>query len=302
MSFTTQDAGRASRVDADSGIRVISEFFGVDGSRMFGSRHTPVDSATSGVVICPALQAEFLRNYRREFALGHRLAARGLAVQRFHYRGSGNSDGDTSEATFETMRDDAVAVGERLAEAEGLGSLAFVGARWGAMVAAAAAARFDGAPLVLWEPMTTPPTYFRELFRAGRIHELRKGGVSPRSREDQVDEMRRTGSLDVLGYTIGLGLYESVIERTLQGELGDSPRPVLLVQISRREELRAEYSALAGRLAAAGFAVDTHVVKASEEAWWFVGGRDRNEERSLSEEMVNVTSEWLPRALAGAGR
>ena len=303
MSFTTQDAGRATRVDADAGVRVTAEFFGVDGSRIFGSRHAPLESsASAGVVICPALQAEFLRNYRRELELGHRLAAGGIAVQRFHYRGSGNSDGETSDVTFDTMRDDAVAAAERLADAEGLDSLAFVGARWGAMVAASAAARFDRAPLVLWEPMTRPSTYFRELFRAGRIHELRKAGASARSNKDQVDEMRRTGSLDVLGYAIGWRLYQSVIERSLPEELGESARPILLVQISRREELRIEYATLAARLAADGFSVDTHVVKASEEAWWFVGGRTRNEERSLSEELVRVTSDWLTRVRVGATR
>jgi pimeloyl-ACP methyl ester carboxylesterase len=298
-SFTAQDRGRASRVDAVAGTRVIAEFFGVDGSRMFGSRHTPVKAAAAGVVICPALQAEFLRNYRREVDLAHDLAARGFAVQRFHYRGSGNSDGDTSEATFETMRDDALAAAEWLVRMEELETLAFVGARWGAMVAAAAASRFDRAPLVLWEPMTKPRTYFGELLRAGRIHELRKGGASPRSREEQVEEMRRIGSLDVLGYAIDWPVYESVIERTFEGELGEVPRPILLVQISRRDELRGEYAAVASRLGAAGFALDTHGVKASEEAWWFVGGRKPKEERLLKEELIGVTGDWLTRVHAG---
>jgi pimeloyl-ACP methyl ester carboxylesterase len=300
-SFTAQDRGRASRVDAAAGVRVVVEFFGVDGSRMFGSRQTPVNAAASGVVICPALQAEFLRNYRREVDLGHDLAARGFAVQRFHYRGSGNSDGDTSDATFETMRDDALAAAESLARTEELEALAFVGARWGAMVAAAAASRFDRAPLVLWEPMTQPRTYFRELFRAGQIHEMRKGGVNPRSSEEQLAEMRRTGFLDVLGYAIDRPLYESVIERTLERELGGSPRPILLVQISRRNELRGEYATLADRWREAGFAVDTHVVQASEEAWWYVGGRNFEEERALAEELIAVTRDWLSGSSAGMG-
>jgi len=268
---------------------------------MFGSRQTPVNAAASGVVICPALQAEFLRNYRREVDLGHDLAAQGFAVQRFHYRGSGNSDGDTSEATFETMRDDALTAAEWLVRTEEVETLAFVGARWGAMVAAAAASRFDRAPLVLWEPMTQPRTYFRELFRAGQIHEMRKAGGSPRSSEDQLAEMRRTGSLDVLGYAIDRPLYESVIGRTLEEELGDRPRPILLVQISRRDQLRGQYAALVDRLREAGFDIDTHLVQASEEAWWYVGGRNFAEERGLAEELIGVTRDWLSASSAGMG-
>jgi acetyl esterase/lipase len=266
---------------------------------MFGSRHAPMTSAASGVVICPALQAEFLRNYRREVDLGQHLATQGFAVQRFHYRGSGNSDGATSDATFETMRDDAVEAAEWLARTEKVDRLAFVGARWGGMIAAAVASRFDRAPLVLWEPMAQPRAYFRDLFRAGRIHELRKGGASPRSTNDQLEEMRRQGSLDVLGYAIDWPLYESVIGRTLQRELGPRPRPILLVQISRRTELRADYTALAKAWRDAGFAVDTHIVERSEEAWWFVGGRDYEEERVLGEEVVGVTRDWLSTAMAG---
>jgi pimeloyl-ACP methyl ester carboxylesterase len=284
-----------TRVDTQTAASQVLEFFGPDRRKMFGARHIPAGTAQGGAVICPALQAEFLRNYRREFDLGRDLAARGLAVQRFQYRGSGNSDGETSEVTFETMRDDAVAAADWLVRAEGINALAFVGARWGGLIASTVASRFDRAPLVLWEPMTHPRAYFRDLFRAGRIHELRKGGRSPRSNEDQLEEMRRTGVLDVLGYAIGRPLYESVIDRTLQAELGEGPRPILLVQISRGAQLRNDYQALADRWASAGFSVDTHIVQASEEAWWFVGGRNLEEERSLRRELVNVTGDWLAR-------
>jgi hypothetical protein len=244
-----------------------------------------------GVVICSSLQAEFLRNYRREVLLARRLAAAGFVVQRFHYRGTGNSDGETRDVTFESMVSDALVVAEQTRRTSG--AVAFVGTRVGTLVAAAAAARLDGVPLALWEPVLDTEGYFRDAFRGGRIHELKKGVRGPRTREDQIEELRRTGSIDVLGYSIDLPLYESALGRTLEIEAGDRSRPVLLVEVSRREELPSEHAALVRRWEERGFAVTTHVVTAAIEPWWFVGGRTQDEEHSIATELVATTTDWL---------
>ena len=51
-----------------------------------------------GVVACPSIYQDLFAGYRDEVLLARSLAARGIAVQRFHYRGAGHSDGDVAGA------------------------------------------------------------------------------------------------------------------------------------------------------------------------------------------------------------
>jgi acetyl esterase/lipase len=290
-----------SRVDPERGMREVVEFFGSDQSRLFGCSYLPAGRSRGGVIVCPSVQAEFHRNYRREVELGRHLAAQGFAVQRFHYRGTGHSDGETSDVTFETMIEDAISAAEHLRERSSVGRLGFIGTRSGALVAAAAASQSDGSPVALWEPVTDPNRYVRDILRAGLIHELRKGVHDNRSRNEQIEELLTTGKLDVLGYTINRGLYESLVRRELDGELGSTPRPLLLVEIARRSELRREYSAAVERWASRGFDVSTHIVSSMAEPWWFVRGRSIDEEASLTRDLVQTTAAWFSRTLASTG-
>ncbi len=290
--------GSAERTEARTGVREVVEFFGGDEGRMFGARHRPAAGSGTGVVVCPGLQAEFLRDYRREVMLARSLAMQGVCVQRFHYRGTGNSDGDSSGTTFASMVEDAVRSAEWMLSNEGCEHVAVVGVRLGGLVAAAASNLLEHAPVVLWEPFTGSRAYFRDVFRAGRIHELRKGGTG-RSTATQLEELDREGRLDILGYSIDRSLYGSLQDRALVDELGDRPRPVLLVGISPRGVLRNADAGSVAELQARGFPVETRVMSMPEEPWWFVGGRSFDDEARLTSEIVRVTTEWITRLWAG---
>ncbi|MGQ0669868.1 MAG: alpha/beta hydrolase, partial [Actinomycetota bacterium] len=153
MSLTMDEHApvQASWVETSTGIRETASFFGSASERLFGVMHTPPAAPSGGVVVCSPLYAEFARNYRREVLLGRALAERGIAVQRFHYRGSGHSDGQPGAMTFASMLGDAAVAAERLVGETGVRRVAFVATRWAALVAAAAAARYD-SPLSLWQP------------------------------------------------------------------------------------------------------------------------------------------------------
>jgi predicted acylesterase/phospholipase RssA len=172
--------------------------------------------------------------------------------------------------------------------------VAFLGTRLGALVAGAMAGRRDGAPLGLWEPVLDGSQYFREVFRAGFMADLRQGGggAAP-SEEEVVARLRSEGRVDVVGYTVGSPLYESAVRRTLESELDALPRPVLVVQLSQSQKVRPPYRALADRLAASGFQVDVLVID-EVEAWWF------GEERRGKAALTQATVDWV-RAKLGVG-
>jgi pimeloyl-ACP methyl ester carboxylesterase len=279
-----ESAGDPTLENAKTGSRRRVEFFGRTPDRMFGCTYLPAGGIRGGVVICPPVGAEFEKNYPRETLLAEALAQRGLSVQRFHYRGVGQSDGDTPGITFESLRDDAVDAAAFLAERTGVSRVAFVGTRLGALIAAAAAP--DHAPIVWWEPILEGDRYFRQVFRLVLMRSLKKGEGAPASAERVLADLRKDGWIDVLGHTIGLPLYETTAERSLVDELGTAPREVLLVQLTRDAGLRNDYREVVARLTAIGCTAQVREIEETE-AWWF--GEHRRGRRLLTA----VTADWL---------
>jgi pimeloyl-ACP methyl ester carboxylesterase len=275
----------ATRIDTASGAREEVEFLG-GSERVFACLHVPPSGAEVGLLICSPVASEFEKNYRRETLLAWALASRGIAVGRFHYRGVGHSDGEAADVSIERMIEDAEAATEHLVDRTGVTRVAFLGTRVGALVAGAMAGRRDRAPLALWEPVLDGSQYFREVFRAGFMADLRLGGGAAPSEEEVVARLRSEGRIDVVGYTVGSPLYESAVSRSLEAELDGPPRPVLMVQLSQSQNVRPPYRALADRLTAFGFQVDVQVID-EVEAWWF------GEERRGKAALTQATVDWV---------
>jgi pimeloyl-ACP methyl ester carboxylesterase len=272
----------AERVDDAHGVREEVEFFG--GPRLFGCRHLPRGPVAGGLVVCSPILSDFGANYLREVRLARRLAAAGVAVQRFHPRGMGHSDGDRLDLTLDTMTEDAATAVERLRQRCGLSAVALLGTRFGALAAAAAARELAGAPVVLWEPVTDPGRYFREGLRARSVHHIRRGSSGS---DDPEAELAARGYVDILGIPVGRELYETPAERGLTASIGSAARPVLLVQLDARDDLKRSYREAVERWADQGFDV-TATCCPTEETWWFMHDR-----LTPTGNLVDATSRWL---------
>lgn len=288
------DSKKSARFEhPTTGLVEEAGFLGADGERAFAVRHLPPGPAAAGLVICPPAFAEFEKNYRREVPLARRLAARGIAVQRFHYRGTGHSD--DADPTFDTMREDALQAARALVDRAGVEVVAFMGTRLGALPAAAAAAELPGGPVALWEPVVSPESYFREILRYRRLVDVRKGQEAPAGPGSLADELAEGGWAEVVGYQLGKALYDSMLKRALRRELGTDPRPVLVVQFGQPQRpLRGEYRALRDGLMADGFDVET-AVASLDEMWLFA------QQWQPPERLLTLTAEWLSRCLLPAG-
>ena len=266
----------------DGGTEEV-EFFG-DRGLLFGCRHVPAGPVRAGLVVCPPILADFGANYQREVRLGRQLAAAGVVVQRFHPRGAGQSDGDGADLTLDSMIEDTMAAVTLSARAVARRAVAVMGTRFGALAAIAVAAGLDEAPVVLWEPTTDPRRYFREGLRARSVHQFKAGTAG---REDPEAELARCGFIDLLGAPVGGQLFHTPGDRDLATLMGRRPRPVLLVQLDQREELRDEYRGLVDRWTAQGFAVTARCCP-SEETWWFVHDR-----LAPVAAILEATADWL---------
>ncbi|HJW60720.1 MAG TPA: hypothetical protein VJ931_13905, partial [Actinomycetota bacterium] len=112
------------------------ELFG-EVESMFGCRHMPASGHTlAGVVVCSPLFTDADVNAHREMRIGRWLARAGIAVQRFHYRGTGESDGDPARISFGSLVDDARRATAHLRDQCGVERIGFLGSRISALVAA----------------------------------------------------------------------------------------------------------------------------------------------------------------------
>lgn len=282
-------------------MRERAFFFGTGRQKLFGCLHVPPGEPVGGLVVCCPLQAELLRNYRREVLLARRLASEGIAVQRFHYRGAGHSDGDTGAMTLQGMQEDALAAAEELVRKTGVSAVGFMGARWGGLVAAGAAAT-KGAALALWEPVIDTERYFDEILRFRLMYELKQDPATSISHDDLVAELLDVGSVDVLGHTLERTLYASAVSQTLDGVLGARASAALFVQVGVGRALRKECASLIDSWRARGLDVDAHVVS-DRETWWLSGDLwPVHETHAPTKKLIEITADWVTRTLGKGGR
>jgi alpha/beta superfamily hydrolase len=147
----------------------------------FGWYHPAAQPSSLAVLLCPPLGREARWTHRMFRKLATRLAAAGLPSLRFDYPNSGDSgDVPAGEDPLAAWRDSVDIAADWLRAQSGAGELAFVGLRFGALLAAdAAAARTDVAALALLAPVVSGRTYVRELKTLARLAEAGSQATDP---------------------------------------------------------------------------------------------------------------------------
>ncbi len=261
-----------SRSESESvgpGVREIASFAGADGSRMLSLLHLPVDAAPrAAMTLAPSLLTDRVRTYRAEVETARLLAARGLAVHRFDYRGFGHSD--DFPATSHSMLEDIGTARSIVAEAGGVPPAISMGIGWGALVAACSP---PGRALIMWEPPSTGTAYLRD---AKRAHKIAVMGTVP---SEGVD----AEGTEVLGFDISHGLESSAGELSL--DTASPPERVLWITTGKK--LGGTASRVVESWRAAGSKVDD-VALGTEESWWFIqAGQMRGGD------LVGTTVSWI---------
>jgi alpha/beta superfamily hydrolase len=297
--LNTVEPAAVSRLDPTSGMVETALYLGSGADRVYGYQYTPADTGALGIVMCPAILGDFVTNYRREVVGARSLASRGFPVIRFHYRGTANSDGDISEMSFDSMVEDALSTAAALEEGTGISEVAFVGTRFGSLVAAAATRARAARAVALWEPMSDARSYFREMNRSRLMHDVSDGERQGSSFDDLASDLRVNGYADLLGYTLGRRLFESALDRTLLTELGDRTTDVLLVQFNLRKGIDRSRQALADALRVAGCDVQLEAVQGVELWGLHADGWTPIESRSDVKHLVEITTEWFSQRSGG---
>jgi len=233
------------------------------GTPVYAVLHAPAAPGPDPLLVvhCHSVGVEHVTLYRSEVRAARAAAAAGAFALRYHARGHGDSGGSTADVTFERLVEDALAAAAAGRERCGARRVAWAGARYGALVAAAAAARVPGAAgLALWEPAASGPDHFRGALRA-YLFSLVAEGVRPgETVDDLLARVERDGWVDVRGYALHRALVASSAGLTLEALLPDPAPPALLVQIQSRPRLSPAHERLVAALEARGAMVRTACV------------------------------------------
>lgn len=127
------------------------------GEKIFGILHRPlVSEPVPAIVICPGFAGNKCGKFRMFVTLGKELAKKGIAVLRFDYRGSGDSEGEFREITLEGKTSDTERCLEFLFNDPQIDAsrLGLLGRSLGGAIAVLAARRVPFIKsLALWAPV-----------------------------------------------------------------------------------------------------------------------------------------------------
>jgi alpha-beta hydrolase superfamily lysophospholipase len=145
-------------------VTATAFWFGPSTRPVFGWLHLPEDGQASGVVVlCPTMGLEAVYSYRALRELAELLADAGLAALRFDYDSTGNSAGGRADAGGVAGYLESTGAAIAFAEQLGLGHVAVVGLRLGAVFAAIELAKRGMVDdLVLWDPCASGRSFLRE--------------------------------------------------------------------------------------------------------------------------------------------
>jgi exosortase A-associated hydrolase 2 len=150
------------------------------------------------------------RSRRVAALLARRLAGAGHATLLLDPYGTGDSEGDFADASWETWRSD---VGTAIAflAARGHGRIALVGLRLGALLALDAARRVDGVErIVLWQPVLRGDQMLTQFLRLRLAAGLTGGRSAGETTASLRARLQAGETLEIAGYALAPALATAI--------------------------------------------------------------------------------------------
>lgn len=254
------------------------------GVSLHGILHLPAEPSGRALVFVHPFAEEKKCAHRSMVDAARACAAAGWAVLRFDLRGCGDSPGRFVMADLDDWRADIVAALGTAARESGAARVGLLGLRLGATLAAQVAeGRPDVACLALWEPILDGARYLQQNLRRSMIKAMvtaHEGG------EEDAGAARTAGSpgeatVDFDGYQVSERLREQIGAIDLRTQPPSYAGPVLVVNLTSREEVAAPLVELA-----AAYAHGRAVAVRQEPLWQRIGVIDASP-------TIEATLTWL---------
>lgn len=279
----------AQRVDGVLRIEERATFSGAPTDALLTFVHLPLGERPLGrVLMCSSFYEDLQVHYRRDVLVARDLASQGIAVVRFHYRGTGNSAAlPLGSPVMSTMVADAMTALAVLA-GHSDGPLILYGGRAAALLVSELSPQVDAAGVVLVAPTLTGDDYFRGMSRAAKLARLRDSSQGERA--SLQDELAERGVADVLGNTVTAASYEDLQPRRVE-PAAFRGRQVLLIQRAPTQGLGRAYSTFVQQLASVDSQART-VLLQEREAWFVPDQWEPDEEAPDIQVLRDAVVEW----------
>ena len=221
-----------------------------DAGTLYTVLHRPVKGTPDrAVVVVPALGRERLRVYREMANMARHLAARGLAVLRFDWRGEGESSGSFRRSTLASRLDDLSGAVDLLRQRTGRDEVVLLGPKLGGTLALMAAPSLGADRLILWEPVTNLKSYARSLLRANLLHQNHYFGEIRNKDKELRGRLANGEPVACFGFQLGKPLLDALESTDLAPHIeGFSGHATLLYcapkQVPPRPDMRKWKQAL----------------------------------------------------------
>jgi alpha/beta superfamily hydrolase len=224
--------------------------------------HRAVHESASGIIFCDPFAEEKKCAHRVLVEAARALTGVDLNCLRFDYRGCGDSSGEFHDFTPADWMKDILAVADYMRSELAIATLGVLGLRLGATMAISAtqaAEVFDFA--VLWEPIINGDQYMKMNLRRSLIKAMMTDGDN-----FVANDVRRqhtgTQMLDFDGYQVAQETREQIAGMDLFEVASHFTNPVLLLNITSREEVSDQFSELAEAM------THTRAEAVVEEPFW----------------------------------
>jgi hypothetical protein len=224
----------------DSALLECAGYFTVSGAALYTVLHEVPDPVARVLLVGPfASERHF--SYHPWVRWARYLAARGMEVLRYDYRGVGESTGEFEEMGFDHWSEDVELLVDWLANRSPGVPLLLHGLEVGAILAARSFAQGSGDALLLWSPPAHANQALRSsLMRWAGLEQLFESPENRRSAADYIRQLERGLSIEVAGYQWSSSLWRSSFDFQLPANLENDDvareayqRPVKVVKLGR---------------------------------------------------------------------
>ena len=225
---------------SDGALLECAGYFHVSGAALYTVLHEVPDPAARVLLVGPfASERHF--SYHPWVRWARYLAARGMEVLRYDYRGVGESTGKFEEMGFDHWNEDVELLADWLSNRSHGVPLLLHGLEIGAILAGSSFAQGSGDALLLWSPPAHANQALRSsLMRWAGLEQLFESPENRRSAAAYIRQLEQGVSIEVAGYQWSSSLWRSSFDFHLPANLEDDgaagaayQKPVKVVKLGR---------------------------------------------------------------------